>query len=121
MCKCFLFPLLVNVALKRPTYHSSISGQDTNSDYAVDGTLCYYRFHTAGDGALPHWLMIDFEERRKVHKIFVLPKKVYLEHFKKVIMTLGTYLYIILFQCFRARLAHAIFHSLSAGNTTDEI
>ena len=93
MCKCFLFLLLVNVAFKRPTRHSSLDGENKKSDYAVDGTLCYYRFRTADDGALPHWLMIDFEERRKVHNIFVLPKKNYLEHFKKVIMTLGTYLH----------------------------
>ena len=88
-----LFPLLVNVAFKRPTRHSSINTEATDSSHAVDGILDYYRFRTAADGALPHWLMIDFEERRKVHKIFFLPKRNYLEHFKKVIMTVGTYLH----------------------------
>jgi hypothetical protein len=88
-----LFQLLVNVAFKRPTHHSSIYEQNTNSGHAVDGILEYYRFRTAADGALPHWLMIDFEERRKVHKIFVLPKTKYLGRFKKVIMTLGTYIH----------------------------
>jgi hypothetical protein len=84
-----LFLLLVNVAFKKPTRHSSINTEAADSSHAVDGILEYYRFRTA-DGALPHWLMIDFEERRKVHKIFVLPKTKYLERFKKVIMTLGT-------------------------------
>jgi hypothetical protein len=88
-----LFPLLVNVAFKRPTRHSSINKEAEDSSHAVDGILNYYRFRTAADGALPHWLMIDFEERRKVHKIFILPKKNYLERFKKVIMTVGTYLH----------------------------
>ncbi|CAB3997556.1 partial [Paramuricea clavata] len=80
----------LNVAFKRPTHHSSLNGESAKSEYAVDGILNYYQFLTDGDGALPHWLMIDFEERRKVHKIFVLPKTEYLEHFKKVIMTLDT-------------------------------
>ena len=78
---------LENIALKKPTSHSSLHSQHTGSSVAVDSSFGGSRFQT-GD-LLPHWIMIDFEASKKVYKISVCPKPEFERRFKKIIITLG--------------------------------
>ena len=85
-CWC-VFP--ANIALGRPTSHSSLRSSSYGSSNAVDGQLGGGKFVTNKAGVLPHWMKIDFGSSKSVHKIIVIPRKGYYGSLEKIIITLS--------------------------------
>ena len=42
-------------------------------------------------GVLPHWLNIDFESSKYVHKIIVIPRTRYFKGLEEIILTVGKF------------------------------